>query len=225
MQKFLNIQGLGERIQVNNIYCIGKNYLDHIKEFANPEVPKEPVIFCKPNTSLLNYGESVSIPEIDGKPLSGNMQNEVEIVVVIGKDGYKIPEQEVNNHILGYAVGMDLTLRDLQSKAKEKGLPWAVSKGFYTSAPVSDIVLKENIKDIQNIEFGLDINGSRKQHTNSNLMIFKINYLVSHLSNIFYLSKGDLIFTGTPEGISKLNSGDKLKAYLSDLVSLEVNVK
>ncbi len=224
MQKFLNIQGLGERIQVNNIYCIGKNYLDHIKEFANPEVPKTPVIFCKPNTALLNYGETVSIPEINGKPMSENMQNEVEIVVVIGKDGYKIPEAEAEKHILGYAIGMDLTLRDLQATAKEKGLPWTVAKGFYTSAPVSDIVLKENIKDIQNIEFGLDINGNRKQFTNSNLMIFKINYLVSYLSNIFYLSKGDLIFTGTPEGISKLNSGDKLKAYLSDLVSLEVNV-
>jgi 2-keto-4-pentenoate hydratase/2-oxohepta-3-ene-1,7-dioic acid hydratase in catechol pathway len=225
MQKFLNIQGLGERIQVNNIYCIGKNYLDHIKEFANPEVPKTPVIFCKPNIALLNYGESVSIPEINGKPLSENMQNEVEIVVVIGKDGYKIPEAEAENHILGYAIGMDLTLRDLQATAKEKGLPWTVAKGFNTSAPVSDIVLKEKIKDIQNVEFGLDINGNRKQFTNSNLMIFKINYLVSYLSNIFYLSKGDLIFTGTPEGISKLNSGDMLKAYLSDLVSLEVNVK
>lgn len=225
MQKFLNIQGLGERIQVNNIYCIGKNYLDHIKEFVNPEVPKTPVIFCKPNTALLNNGESVSIPEIDGKPMSENMQNEVEIVIVINKDGYKISEAEAQDHILGYAIGMDLTLRDLQSTAKEKGLPWAVSKGFYTSAPVSDIVLKEKIKDIQNIEFGLDINGNRKQFTNSSLMIFKINYLVSFLSNIFYLSKGDLIFTGTPEGISKLNSGDKLKAYLSDLVSLEVNVK
>ncbi|HEX2787991.1 MAG TPA: fumarylacetoacetate hydrolase family protein [Ignavibacteria bacterium] len=225
MQKFLNIQGLGERIQVNNIYCIGKNYLDHIKEFANPEVPKTPVVFCKPNTALLNYGETVSIPEINGKQMSENMQNEVEIVVVIGKDGYKIPEADAEKHILGYAIGMDLTLRDLQATAKEKGLPWTVAKGFYTSAPVSDIVLKENIKDIQNIEFGLDINGNRKQFTNSNLMIFKINYLVSYLSNIFYLSKGDLIFTGTPEGISKLNSGDKLKAYLSDLVSLEVNVK
>lgn len=225
MQKFLNIQGLGERIQVNNIYCIGKNYLDHIKEFANPEVPKTPVVFCKPNTALLNYGETVSIPEINGKPMSENMQNEVEIVIVIGKDGYKIPETEAEEHILGYAIGMDLTLRDLQATAKEKGLPWTVAKGFSTSAPVSDIILKENIKDIQNIEFGLDINGNRKQFTNSNLMIFKIKYLVSYLSNIFYLSKGDLIFTGTPEGISKLNSGDKLKAYLSDLVSLEVTVK
>jgi len=224
LKKYIKIKHSDELFEVNNVYCVGKNYLDHIKEFENYEIPSEPVIFLKPNAAIITGDQKVKIPCIDGKSISDNLQNEVEFVIAISKDGENITEDKAADYIFGYAIGLDMTLRDVQSKAKEKGLPWTVSKGFKTSAPISEIIQKNVLKNPMNINFELSVNNNRIQFSNTNLMIFKINKIVSYISSIFSLSKGDLIFSGTPSGITKLKHGDKLMAKLGDYLKLSIQI-
>jgi 2-keto-4-pentenoate hydratase/2-oxohepta-3-ene-1,7-dioic acid hydratase in catechol pathway len=225
MKQLIKIKNSNDFFEVNNIYCIGKNYLEHINEFDNKEIPKEPVVFLKPNSAILDNHEKIIIPVFNGKNISENLQNEVEFVIAISRDGENIHEDKTEEYILGYAIGLDMTLRDVQSKAKEKGLPWSVSKGFKTSAPISEIIPKELVKNPMNLDFDLYVNDNRVQFTNTSLMIFNIYKLISYISSIFSIAKGDLIFTGTPAGISKLKSEDKLKAKLEDYLTLEIQVE
>lgn len=220
----LNIKNSQEKVRVNNIFCIGKNYVDHIHEFANPEIPKEPVVFMKPNTSIITNNGKVSIPEMDGKKISNDLQNEVEMIIVIGKDTYQVSEENADEHILGYAVGLDLTLRDIQAYEKSKGLPWTTAKGFYSSCAVSDVITKDMIQNPLDINFTLEKNDTKIQNGNTFLMIFNIHNIIKYLSHIFKLVEGDLIFTGTPSGISTLHPGDKLHAKLEDLIELNIEV-
>lgn len=219
--------GSEETIHIENVYCIGKNYLEHIKEFdttdAKAEVPAEPVIFLKPNTAVV-MADYVSIPVVKGKRISENLQNEVELVVVIGKDGINIPEENAIDYVFGYAAGIDFTLRDVQSELKKKGLPWTLSKGFSMSAPVSGIKRKEEIVNAENLNIQLKINGEVKQNANTSMMIFKLSYLIHYISSVFGLKKGDIIFTGTPAGITKLNAGDKIEAEIECIGKLNVIV-
>ena len=221
----LNIKDSSEKLRVNNIFCIGKNYVDHIHEFANPEIPKEPVVFLKPNTSIITNNGKVSVPELDGKKISNDLQNEVEMIIVIGKDTHQVSEENANEHIMGYAIGLDLTLRDIQAYEKSKGLPWTTAKGFYSSCAVSDIVKKGKIQNPLDVNFTLEKNGTKIQTGNTSLMIFNIYNIIKYLSHIFKLVEGDLIFTGTPSGISTLHSGDKLHAKLEDLIELNIEVE
>lgn len=222
----LIVKNCNDLIEIENVFCIGKNYLDHIKEFDTPdkpaEVPKEPVVFLKPTSAVLIDSNIVSVPEFEGRKISDNLQNEVEMVIVIGKDGANIPEEKADEYIYGYAVGIDFTLRDLQAEDKKKGLPWTVSKGFKSSAPVSEIVKKEEIPDPQGVNISLKINGEIKQSANTSQMIYKINFIVHYLSVIFGLKKGDIIFTGTPAGITKLNSGDNVEAEIEQIGKLNI---
>ena len=222
----VGIFGSDEQIDVANVYCIGKNYVEHIKEFddSKGEIPEEPIIFLKPNTSVVCDSVTVGIPEFKGKKISDNLQNEVELVIVIGKDGVKIEENNTDNYIFGYAAGIDFTLRDVQSEMKKKGLPWALSKGFIGSAPVTKIKKKEDIENPQNLKIKLSINGIVKQDSNTSLMIFNNRYLVYYISHIFGLRKGDLIFTGTPAGITKLNIWDTVKAEIENIGELNIEV-
>ncbi len=224
----LKIHNSNETLEIQNVFCIGKNYLDHIKELDTPEnaaeIPKEPVIFLKPNSAALIDSDVVKIPEVDGKKLSHNLQNEVELVIIIGKDSDTIPENEAENYIYGYAAGIDFTLRDVQSEQKKKGLPWATSKGFKTSAPISEIVKKNEIANPQNLGLCLKINGEIKQNSNTSLMIFNINYIVHYISSIFGLRRGDIIFTGTPSGITRLNTRDIVEAEIEQIGKLKVKI-
>lgn len=224
----LKVKGSAETVKVENIFCIGKNYLDHIKEFDTPEakseIPKEPVIFLKPTSAISDSG-TVSIPDINGKKISNNLQNEVELVIVIGKDGMNIPEQEAMDYVYGYCVGIDFTLRDIQAEQKKKGLPWTTSKGFMTSSPVSEIVKKEHLENIENLDISLKINGETKQDANTSLMIFKIPFIIHYISCIFGIKKGDIIFTGTPAGITRLNAGDKIEAEIKGIGKLNIVVR
>lgn len=223
----LKIKGSTETIKVENIFCIGKNYLDHIKEFdtteAKAEVPKEPVIFLKP-TSAISESGIVSIPEINGQKISDNLQNEVELVIVIGKDGKNIPEKDAMDYVYGYSAGIDFTLRDIQNEQKKKGLPWTTSKGFITSSPVSEVVKKEYLENADDLDISLKINGETKQDANTSLMIFKIPFIIHYISCIFGIKKGDIIFTGTPAGITRLNAGDKIEAEIEGIGKLNVLV-
>ncbi len=224
----LKVKNTSDTIEVQNVFCVGKNYLDHINEIDVPgipkEVPAEPVIFLKPNSAVVTEGFEVKVPEFNGKKISNNLQNEVELVIVIGKGGRNIGEEDSFDYVYGYAVGIDFTLRDLQNEDKKKGLPWTVSKGFYTSAPVSEVVRKEDIKNLESLRITLEINGEEKQNAMTSEMIFNPAFIVHYLSAIFGLRKGDIIFTGTPAGIARLNRGDIIKANLESVGELVVKV-
>jgi 2-keto-4-pentenoate hydratase/2-oxohepta-3-ene-1,7-dioic acid hydratase in catechol pathway len=224
----LKIKGIDETVNVNNVFCIGKNYADHINEIVIPgiknEIPAEPVVFLKPTTAIVGEGSIITVPGWNGKKISGNIQNEVELVIVIGKDGDDIKEENALSHILGYAVGIDFTLRDIQTECKKQGKPWAVAKGFRTSSPISDIVPKETIEDVQNLTLRLDVNGENKQSGNTSEMLFSVKFIVSYLSSIFGLRRGDVIFTGTPAGIAKLETGDRVSAGIENIGKLNVTI-
>ena len=208
-----------KQLRVGKILCLGRNYLDHAKEM-NAEVPEQPVVFIKPSTAIIRDGESVVMPMI-----SREMHHEVEMVVVIGKEGRNIPTGTGMDYVAGYAVGLDMTLRDIQSEAKKKGLPWSIAKGFDTSAPVSAIVEKEKIPDPHSLDISLKVNGKTRQQSNTRSMIFQVDYIVSFLSGIFTLEPGDLIFTGTPEGVGMVAPGDMLEAELESVGTLRVGVR
>jgi len=208
----------GERLPVGKILCLGRNYREHAREMK-AEVPASPVVFLKPSTALLGNGGTIIIPS-----LSKQMHYEAEMVVAIGKDGKAIPRDRAMDHVEGYAVGLDMTLRDLQSAAKSNGLPWSVSKGFDTSAPVSDIVPKDRVRDPHALQLTLQVNGSTRQQASTREMIFRIEEIIGFVSQIFTLERGDLIFTGTPQGVGDARSGDILTASLESVGSLTVTV-
>lgn len=205
-------------ISVGKIFCIGRNYAAHANEM-NAETPEAPVIFLKPSTAILHNDGNVVIPSI-----SKELHHEVEMVIVIGKDGKKISREDALNYVAGYAVGLDMTLRDVQAEAKKKGLPWSVAKGFDTSAPISKIVEKEKIRDPHDLDIALMVNGTLRQHSNTSNMIYRIEYMISYISSIFTLEAGDLIFTGTPEGVGEVVSGDRLEAELESVGTLRVSI-
>ena len=208
----------GERLPVGKILCLGRNYREHAREM-NAEVPAHPVVFLKPSTALLSGGEKILIP-----PLSHELHYEAEMVVVIGREGKAIPRERAMDHVEGYAVGLDMTLRDLQSEAKKKGLPWSVAKGFDTSAPVSHVVPKDRVDDPHDLKLTLQVNGSTRQQASTGEMIFRIEDIIAHVSQIFTLERGDLIFTGTPQGVGEARTGDTLVASLESVGSLTVTV-
>ena len=214
MMNKLKIKGTDDLFEVNNIYCIGKNYLEHIKEFGGKSTEEKPVIFLKPNNCLISDSEEIIIPEINGMKISDAMNYETELVVAMG-----------DNEIFGYAIGFDMTLRDLQNEAKSKGLPWTTAKGFKTSAPVSKIIPAKNIENPMNIVIKGYINGELKQSANTSEMIIDIYSIIKYIENIFGINKGDLIFTGTPSGVGKVKSNDMLEAKLGNFIELKVKVR
>jgi acylpyruvate hydrolase len=208
-----------EKIHVSKILCLGLNYSKHISEMKS-EKPGEPMIFMKPSSAIIHNGGEIVLPGF-----SKEIHHEVETVVVIGKNAKNIPQEEALDYIGGFGIGLDMTLRDIQGEAKKAGKPWTVAKGFDTSAPVSEFVAKKYIKDINDIDFSLIVNDQLRQKGNTSDMIFKFAEIIAYLSSVFTLYRGDLIFTGTPDGVGPVNSGDKLIATLSDLVSLKVSVR
>ncbi|MBI5325221.1 MAG: fumarylacetoacetate hydrolase family protein [Ignavibacteriae bacterium] len=210
----------GRKMNVGTMFCVGQNYSKHAKEMGS-EVPKDPIIFLKPANAYIPDGGKIILPSISNLP-----HHEVELVVIIGKDCDNIDINEAKNYIAGYAVGLDITLRDIQNKAKKDGHPWAVAKGFRTSAPISKIIPSSQFGiDIPDFELELKVNGEIKQRVNTNEMERSVEVLISYLSGIFGLREGDCIFTGTPEGVGVINHGDKLHAQLKGYVTLEVKVE
>ena len=201
------------------ILAIGRNYAEHIKELNN-EKPDEPVIFTKPDSALLKNGANFYYPDY-----SNDIHHEIELVLKICKVGKNIDEKFAYKYYEEIGLGIDFTARDLQQKAKEKGLPWAIAKGFDGSAPISEFVPISNFKDLNDINFSLKVDGEVKQQGNTGLMLFNFNYMVSYLSKFFTLKKGDLIFTGTPKGVGPIAIGQKLEGYIEDEKLLEVHIK
>ncbi len=201
------------------IICIGRNYSEHIKELGN-EVPDEPVIFLKPDSAVLIRNNPFYYPSF-----TKEIDYEAELVVCICKLGKNIEEKFAHKYYEEIGVGIDFTARDLQRKAKEKGLPWTLAKGFNGSAPISEFVPKSNFSDINAIGFSLKQNGELKQQGNSSMMLHKIDQIISYVSKFFTLKKGDLIFTGTPAGVGTIKVGDKLEVFLEDQKMIECEIK
>lgn len=210
----------GTNLVVQNIFCIGRNYVEHAKELNNP-VPASPVVFIKPTSSVCYSGENLILPAT-----SNRVDHEVEIVLVVGKGGKNIPVSEAAKHISHLGIGLDFTARDLQDKAKEKSLPWSIAKGFDTFAAIGEFTpFSGNEAELGKLTFSLEVNGETRQKGSSENMIFSIPSLVSYLSSVFTLSEGDLIFTGTPEGVGILKEGDKIEAKLGNGKSLLLGVQ
>jgi len=202
------------------IFAIGRNYVEHIQELNN-ERPDEPVIFTKPDTAILRNNAPFYHPSF-----SKDIHHEVELVLRICKDGKNIEEQFATRYFDAIGVGIDFTARDLQQKAKDKGLPWDIAKGFNGSAPISDTFLPlDKFKDLKNITFKLEVDGKQKQLGNTSLMLFSFEYIIAYLSKFFTLKTGDLIFTGTPKGVGPVAIGNTLSAYIENEKLLEFSVK
>ncbi|PLY03124.1 MAG: acylpyruvase [Desulfuromonas sp.] len=214
----IHLIGTSRRIPVGKVVCLGRNYSEHISELGNA-VPDQPVIFIKPSTSIIPDGKTVVIPDY-----SDDCHHEVELALLIGKSGRKIKQQDAMEHVAGYGVAVDLTLRDVQSKQKEKGLPWEIAKGFDTACPLSDFVPAERIEDPHNLRLTLSVNGETRQDGNTSLMMRQIPQIIEEMSSIFTLEEGDIILTGTPAGVSRIVSGDVMVAEIEQVGRLEVKV-
>ena len=201
------------------IIAIGRNYQEHAKELNNP-IPTEPVVFLKPDTALLKEGKAFYHPDF-----SNDIHFEVELIIKIGKEGKHIASKFARNYIEAIGLGIDFTARDLQQKCKEKGLPWEIAKAFDHSAPIGEFIPVNEISDLKAIQFSLKQNQIVVQNGNSADMIFSFEDIISYVSQRFTLKKGDLIFTGTPAGVGKINIGDLLEGYISDRKMLSVPVK
>jgi 2-keto-4-pentenoate hydratase/2-oxohepta-3-ene-1,7-dioic acid hydratase in catechol pathway len=190
---------------VTRVFCIGRNYLEHVHELANA-VPEKPVVFIKPASCLVPPGEAIHFPK-HGREL----HHEVEIVVKVGLQGKPETDNEALSLVSHITIGLDLTLRDVQQELKKKGLPWEAAKAFEQSAPIGEFALYDGSLDLNNVSFGCKVNGIEKQRGNTGDMIFSIPRLLVKLSQIWLLRPGDLIYTGTPSGVGPLEIGDTIE--------------
>ncbi|MEO8761581.1 MAG: fumarylacetoacetate hydrolase family protein [Bacteroidia bacterium] len=200
------------------IICIGRNYAEHAKEMKS-EVPTEPVFFMKPETSLIK-DKDFYYPEF-----TKDLHHEVELVLKISKNGKHIAEEFASQYYNEIGIGIDFTARDIQMKCKEKGLPWEKAKAFDNAAPIGDFVPKENFTNLKNISFDLKINGKQRQLGNTSDLIFSFEKIIAYVSQFVTLKTGDLIFTGTPEGVSAVNIGDVLEASIEGKKMFHLNIK
>ncbi|UII80455.1 fumarylacetoacetate hydrolase family protein [Flagellimonas sp. CMM7] len=201
------------------LICIGRNYAAHIEELKN-ERPVEPVVFIKPDSSILPKEQDFYIPEF-----SNDIHYEVEVLVKINKVGKHISEQFAHKYYDEIGLGIDLTARDLQAKLKEKGLPWEKAKGFDGSAVIGKWMPKNVYENVGNLNFSLLKNGEKVQNGNTSLMLWKIDELIAYVSTYFMLKKGDILFTGTPAGVGKVSPNDYLSGRLEGEEMFEINVR
>lgn len=201
------------------IIAIGRNYAEHAKELNNA-VPATPVIFMKPDTALLKDNKPFYLPGF-----SQNVQHEIELVLKISKEGKHIDEKFAAGYFDEIGIGVDFTARDIQSRHKTEGLPWELAKAFDGSAPVSNFVPKAGFADLYNLNIKLNVNGETRQQGSTQNLLFSFEHIIAFVSQYITLKKGDLIFTGTPAGVSKVAIGDRLEGYLEDKKMLDFYVK
>ncbi|MBS4032977.1 MAG: fumarylacetoacetate hydrolase family protein [Ignavibacterium sp.] len=216
--KTIKLKNGSKEIPINKIVCVGRNYVEHIQELGN-EQHEKPVIFLKTVTSVIYSGEEIIYPSF-----SDDMHHETELVLLIGsmvKDAKRI---EAEKAIAGYGVGLDMTLRDVQNDLKKKGHPWTIAKCFDTSTMLSDFISSDDYKLTLNETVTLKVNGEVRQNDKLNKMIFNPAQIVEYISSLMTLEEGDLIFTGTPKGVSKVNRGDVLEAQIENVSKLNCKV-
>ena len=208
----------GRDIPVGKVVCIGRNYAEHIKELGN-QTPDKPVIFIKPASAIVPSGGTIVIPNY-----SDDCHHEIELAVLIGQSAKNVTAAEALGYVSGYAVALDLTLRDVQSAQKSKGLPWEIAKAFDTSCPISDFVPAGQVTDPQKLQLKLTVSGEVRQDGNTRDMMRSIAELIAAASSYFTLEEGDILLTGTPSGVGKIASGDQLEASIEQVGKLNVAV-
>jgi fumarylpyruvate hydrolase len=216
------VVGSAAHFAVHRIYCVGRNYEEHAKEmgFTGREPP---FFFLKPTDALIEVkaGQTAQMPY---PSLTQNFHHEIELVVAIGKAGRNIAAKDAFEHIFGYAVGLDMTRRDLQNDMKKQGRPWDIGKSFDASAPMGPITPKEQVPHIERSAIGLEVNGVTRQQSNIDKLIWNIAETIEHLSSAWTLNAGDLIFTGTPEGVNAVVKGDLIHGHVQGLTPIDVLV-
>ena len=205
-------------LRPSKIIALAKNYAEHAKEM-NMEVPEKPIIFLKPPSTLIGPGEPIILPR-----MSKRVDHEVELGVIIGRRARRVSKEEAMDYVLGYTVILDITARDLQAEAIEKGLPWSVAKGFDTFAPVGPRLVDRRELKIDDLELGLRVNGELRQLGRTSEMLFKVPELIEYISSVMTLEPGDIIATGTPPGIGPLRHGDRLEAWIEGIGKIEFDV-
>ncbi len=208
----------GPLFPVHRVYCVGQNYAAHVRELGGNPDRDAPIFFSKP-ADAVTHDNQIPYP-----PATKNLHHEVELVVGIGEGGANIAVADALQHVFGYAVGVDLTRRDLQDQAKQLGTPWDMSKGFDYSAPISEIVTAGNVDDPDNASISLAVNGQQRQAGSTSQMVWSVAEIISSLSGLVTLQAGDLIFTGTPEGVGPLVTGDEVLAAINGVGELQFQV-
>jgi len=216
--KYLKFRNSEEKIPIGKMICVGRNYAAHAKELGN-DVPEFPIIFLKPASNVIYSGESVVHPSY-----SNDLQHEVELVLYIGEDVKNADDASAEKAIHGYTIGLDMTLRDLQNEFRKKGDPWTLAKCFDTAAVLTDVVLKKDYKLHGDEKISLSVNGNERQNSSIKNMIFSPVKIVKFISAKLSLEKGDLIFTGTPEGVGRVIPGDKINATLENIGTIKTQI-
>ncbi|MBT3065233.1 fumarylacetoacetate hydrolase family protein [Rhodoferax sp. U11-2br] len=216
------VTGSDAQFPVHRIYCVARNYEDHAKEMG--QLNREPpFFFMKPADAVLvcQPGQTAQLPY---PSLTSNLHHEVELVVAMGTGGQNIPVEQALGHIFGYAVGLDMTRRDLQNDMKKQGRPWCIGKGFDFSAPIGPITAANAVPDIHSADISLQVNGVARQSSQISQMIWNVAETIAQLSTAWVLQPGDLIYTGTPAGVAAVVQGDRLQASISGLSPITLQV-
>jgi 2-keto-4-pentenoate hydratase/2-oxohepta-3-ene-1,7-dioic acid hydratase in catechol pathway len=219
MTDYIFKEGIKRNIKIGKLVCLARTYKKHAEEMKS-SVPEDPLLFLKPASSIIFNNGTIVFPE-----MSNCLHHEVELGVIIGKKCKNIKENDALDYVLGYCLCLDITARDIQSVAKKNGWPWSIAKGFDTFAPISDVILKDEISDPNNLDISLRVNGTIRQSSNTKNMVFSVEYIIEFISKIMTLEPGDLIMTGTPEGVGEIKKGDVLEADLGDFCSLKIYVE
>jgi fumarylpyruvate hydrolase len=218
-QNAVPVIGRPEVFPVRRVYCVGRNYLDHIREMQEGDERDDPFFFQKPADAVVPDGSRIPYP-----PQTGDLQFEGELVVAIGAAGTDVSPQNAPDHIFGLAAGIDLTRRDRQRDCKDMAHPWEAGKAFDHSAPCGPILPVEEATSTLSGELRLSVNGRQRQHTSLGLMIWNVPEIISHLSHSYRLMPGDLIYTGTPAGVGPVNPGDEIRVEITGLPALTVTI-
>jgi len=216
------VVGLTERFPVHRIYCVGRNYAEHAQEMGHTG-REPPFFFMKPADAVVvvDTGLTVNLPY---PSLTRNLHHEIELVVAIGSGGQAIPVAQALNHVYGYAVGLDMTRRDLQNEMKQQGRPWCIGKGFDHSAPIGPITPAAHVPGIMSADIRLSVNGQLRQNSQISQLIWNVAETIAQLSNAWALQPGDLIYTGTPAGVGAVSKGDVLEGSIGGLTPIRLNV-
>ena len=219
-ETLIPVVGSDARFPVRRIYCVGRNYAEHAREMGSDPNREPPFFFSKPRDAIVAQGGDVPFP-----PATTNLQHEVELVVAIGQGGAEIPEAEALSHVYGYATGIDFTRRDLQTQAREKCHPWELGKGMDFGAPISAIAPASNLTPAADAHIWLKVNGETRQTSRLSQMTWNVAEIINRLSHFFALAPGDLIYTGTPGGVSTVVRGDVMTCGIDGLPDLTVTLR
>ncbi|AOY00203.1 fumarylacetoacetate hydrolase family protein [Jeongeupia sp. USM3] len=212
------VEVAGKAWQVGNIFCVARNYVAHAREMGS-RILAEPVVFLKPTSAVLREGEAIRLPS-----WSSDVHHEAELVVLIGGGGKDIPADGALAHVAGYALGLDLTARDVQAEAKKAGMPWTLAKGFDGAAVLTRFVAPEALPALDAVSFDFYVDGERRQHADVSDMAFDVTTLIAWISSRFTLQPGDLIYTGTPEGVGPIKAGEQLRLVLGESIDARFDV-